>query len=241
MKRFEEARAAAERDLGCRGIGTLGEKSLHLTLKYYFAPDADSHERAVGGFIADAVTEDGIIEIQTRGLCRLKPKLDAFLPCCPVTVVHPVVTKKYLCSVNAEGELLTRRKSPKHETAYTAMREIYTLRDYIGREGFRICLCFAALDEYILKENSKRIKLDRVPTALTELRMLESPADFAELLPNGLAEVFTVQALSKAVHAPELQTRMFVNLLSRLGILEECGRIGRCKQWRRTVSDIIRG
>ena len=99
MDRFPAACAAAARDLGCRGIGTLGEKSLHLTLKYYFAPDPDSHEQTVGGFIADVVTEDGIYEIQTRGLSRLKPKLDAFLPCCPVTVVHPVVTEKYLCSV----------------------------------------------------------------------------------------------------------------------------------------------
>ena len=41
MDRFAEASEAAERDLGCRGIGTLGEKTLHLTLKYYFAPDPE--------------------------------------------------------------------------------------------------------------------------------------------------------------------------------------------------------
>ena len=241
MDRFAAACAAAAPDLGCRGIGTLGEKSLHLTLKYYFAPDTDSHEQTVGGFIADAVTEDGIYEIQTRGLSRLKPKLDAFLPCCPVTVVHPVVTEKYLCSVDANGELIGRRRSPKHESPYTAMREIYTLRDYIGRAGFRICLCMVSLDEYVKKDRAKRTKLDRVPTALHEIIMLESPADYAAMLPETVAEPFTVADIAAAVHAPEMQTRLFVNLLARLGILEECGRTGRYKQWRRTVSDSIRG
>ena len=72
MLEFENAIAAAEQDMGCKGIGTLGEKSLHLALKYYFAPDPETHERQVGGFVADAVTEAGIIEVQTRGLSRLK-------------------------------------------------------------------------------------------------------------------------------------------------------------------------
>ena len=158
-----------------------------------------------------------------------------------MTVVHPVVTEKYLCSVDADGELTGRRRSPKHESPYTAMREIYTLRDYIGRAGFRICLCAVSLDEYVKKDRAKRTKLDRVPTALHEIIMLESPADYAALLPETVAEPFTVADIAAMVHAPEMQTRLFVNLLARLGILEECGRTGRYKQWRRTVSDSIRG
>ena len=78
MRDFDAALKAAERDMGGKGIGTIGEKTLHLALKYYFAPDPETHERPVGGFIADAVTEEGVFEIQTRGLSRLKPKLDAF-------------------------------------------------------------------------------------------------------------------------------------------------------------------
>ncbi len=241
MEKFAAAIASAERDLGCRGIGTLGEKSLHLTLKYYFAPDAESHERAVGGYIADAVTDDGIYEIQTRGLSRLKPKLDAFLPICPVTVVHPVVTEKYLCSVNANGELIGRRRSPKHESPYTAMREIYTLRDYIGCTGFRICLCMVSLNEYVIKERSKRTKLDRVPTSLQGIIMLEELDDYSELLPDSVGEQFTVPDIAAAVHASEMQSRLFVNLLARLGILEEIGKFGRFKKWQRTVSNAIRG
>ncbi len=239
---FEAAIRAAERDMGGRGIGTLGEKTLHLALKYYFAPDPDTHEKKLGGFIADAVTEDGVFEIQTRGLSRLKPKLAAFLPLCPVTVVHPVAVNKQLFRVDAYGELLSQRRSPKHESVYTAMREIYTLRDFIGQEGFQICICAVDLAEYsVLAGKSRRQKLDRVPLALRELYMLQTAGDYAALLPETGLDAFTVEELAERIHAPEMQTRLFISLLVRMGILAEAERIGRKKRWLRYVSDGMRG
>ena len=242
MRDFSEALRAAERDMGCKGIGTMGEKTLHLALKYYFAPDPETHERPLGGYIADAVTEEGVVEIQTRGLSRLKPKLDAFLPLCPVTVVHPVADPKWICRVDEYGEVLSRRKSPKHESVYTALREVYTLRDYLMHPNFRICLCTLSLTEYAVQTGCrKRQKLDRVPEELREFRYLQSIADYAALLPDSLTEPFTVQMLADMIHAPEMQTRMLISLLVRFGILIESGKNGRCKQWRRCVSGIIGG
>ena len=235
MLEFENAIAAAEQDMGCKGIGTLGEKSLHLALKYYFAPDPETHERQVGGFVADAVTETGIIEVQTRGLSRLKPKLDAFLPICPVTVVHPVITDKLLLRVDENGELLSQRKSPKHETVYSAMREIYTLRDYLEHPHFSLCICELELAEYSVQHGrSRREKLDRVPLALRGERRLETPADYAALLPDALAEPFTVPETAALLHTTELSARLFLNLLHRMGIVAEAGRNGRLKCWQRT-------
>ena len=161
MDDFAAAIEAAARDVGCKGIGTLGEKSLHLALKYYFAPDKASHEQPLGQFVADAVTEDGVIEVQTRGLHRLKRKLDAFLPLCPVTVVYPVAEEKLLVRVDENGEVLSQRKSPKHETVFTAMRELYALRDYVQRPGLRMCLAGVKLTEYSVQAGKrKRVKLD---------------------------------------------------------------------------------
>lgn len=242
MEDFAAAIESAKRDIGCKGIGTMAEKSLHLALKYYFAPDADTHERPVGGFIADAVTEDGVIEIQTRGLSRLKPKLDAFLPLCPVTVVHPVAQTKWLCSVDENGVLQSRRKSPKHETVYTAMREVYTLREYLSKQNFRICISALEIAEYSVKRGkTKREKLDREPISLCEIWMLESPADYAALLPQELSEQFTASDLACAVHTTETNARMFLNLLAKMGMIVESGRKSRYKLWKRSVSDAIRG
>ena len=67
------------------GIGTLSEKSVHAVLKNYFAPNADFHEVPIEGYVADIYTGREIIEIQTRQFHRMREKLQAFLPICPVT------------------------------------------------------------------------------------------------------------------------------------------------------------
>lgn len=234
MGDFAAALTAAQRDAGGRGIGTLGEKTLHLALKYYFAPDPETHERPVGGYVADAVTVNGIVEIQTRGLHRLKPKLDAFLPVCPVTVVHPVIADKTLYRVDAAGELLTQRRSPKHENVYSVMREIYTLRQYVTDPRFRICLCELELAEYAVQCGKDcRKKLDRIPLALRRVITLDTPADYAALLPEPMPDPLTAPALAAAVHTPVLPVRLYLNLLGSMGVLAEAGRAGRLKCWKR--------
>lgn len=234
MDDFAAAIAQAHADMGGKGIGTMGEKTLHLALKYYFAPDPESHERPVGGFIADAVTEDGIVEVQTRSLSRLKPKLDAFLPCCPVTVVHPVILSKELRCVDACGELLMLRKSPKHESPLSVMREVYTLREYLADTRFRICLCGIHLAEYRLN-TTRGQKLDREPVSLEMLWMLCGPADYAALLPADLPEELTAAGLAKAARIPEISARCYLNLLGRLGCAKEAGRRKDGKIWRMTA------
>ena len=75
----------------CReGIGRLGEKSVHAVLKYAYEPHPENHEIPLGGYVADILGEDGVIEVQSRDLWKLAPKLRAFLPVCRVTVVCPL-------------------------------------------------------------------------------------------------------------------------------------------------------
>ena len=234
MKRFLEAVDAAAEDVRGRGIGQLGEKMLHLTLKYYFAPDPDTHEKPLGGFIADAVTEDGVIEVQTRGLSRLKPKLAAFLPLCPVTVVHPVTVLRRIRRIDKNGAELSCRRSPKHESVCTAMREVYTLRDFLLHENLRICLIEVETDDLVLDSGRRRKRADRIPISFGEMRMLHSPADYAALLPD-LPEPFTVRDLMDVTGAPEMYVRIFLSTLMRVGAAAECGKTGRMKAYRRLL------
>ncbi len=234
MDRFKAAADAAAEDVRGRGIGQLGEKMLHLMLKYYFAPDPETHERPLGGFIADAVTGEGVIEVQTRGLSRLKPKLSALLPLCPVTVVHPVTVTRHIRRFDENGVQLSYRKSPKHESVYTAMREVYTLRDFLLHENLRICLCDVETDDLVVDNGRQRKRADRIPIHFGEIRMLHSPADYAALLPD-LPEPFTVRDLMDTVCAPEMYVRIFLSTLIRVGVAAECGKNGRMKAYRRLL------
>ena len=229
---FEQAVRLAAADAGKGGIGSMREKSLHLVLKYYFAPDRETHEIPVGGYVADARTADGIIEIQTRSLARLKPKLDVFLREEPVTVVYPIAANTVLCRVDENGELLSRRKSPKHETVYSAMDEIYALRAYLHHERFHLRVVSLEMNGYILDGAKKRERrLDREPTLLNQIFVLDSPADFLALLPD-LPEEFSAKQLADAVHVQVETARRYINILNELGCAECCKRENRAKIWR---------
>ncbi len=125
-------------------IGLLGEKILHAGLKLYFEPNSDFHEVKVSGFVADICNAEGIIEIQTRSLGKLKRKLEVFLQNVPVTIIYPIAHTKYLCWVDEEtGTVTGRRKSPKTGSAWDLFRELYPLRSFLTHPNFCVC---AAVD-----------------------------------------------------------------------------------------------
>ncbi|MBE6846594.1 MAG: hypothetical protein E7503_00455 [Ruminococcus sp.] len=239
-ERFSAALDAAAGDLGCKGIGTLRERTLHLALKYYFAPDPLTHEQSVGGFVADAVTEDGVIEVQTRSFIRLKEKLRAFLEVCPVTVVHPIAAPRWVVWVDENGVVQSRRRSPKKESVYTVLSEIYSLRELIGHPGLRFALCSVEVEQYRCMNGygkQKKIRgehIDRVPIALHGIQMLETPVDYLGLLPCTLPDTFVAAEAAAGCSCGETEARMLLNLLERLGMTEKIGKRQKCNLWRLT-------
>lgn len=214
-------------------IGTLGEKSLHAVLKLYYEPDITRHEQQIGAHIADIVNEDGIIEIQTRNLSALRPKLNAFLNICRVTVVHPVIASKRIISINGDtGEVISVRKSPKHGTIYSEIRELYTLREFLTRENIALRFPLLAADEYrtfgvrTKRRKKQRTKSgeyisDTLPTNIIDEIRLDKPSDYAIFLPEGLPAKFTTHQFAAAAETDEQSARMTINLLIRTGQLDQ--------------------
>ena len=130
-------------------IGTLGEKTLHLVLKFALEPDQANHEIKVGNFYADIKNENGIIEIQTRNFNTLRKKLTLFLEENIVTIVFPVAQKKYLLWIdNENGEVTKRRKSPKNGSAYEIFFELYRIKQFLTHPNLRFKIILINLVEY---------------------------------------------------------------------------------------------
>ena len=193
-ERFLQARKEAlGRVGGAGGIGTLSEKALHAALKSYYEPDFESREVKVGGFVADIVGENGIIEIQTRGFDRLSRKLDVFLEAARVTVVYPVVPKRGLCWVDPEtGEIFEKRKSPKKGAAYDVFPELYKIKNQLMHPNFRLCIPllevtdYKYLDGYGKQKKLRATRGERIPEALLGEVICESRWDYLNLLPGAV-------------------------------------------------------
>ncbi|NLZ47128.1 MAG: hypothetical protein GX896_10605 [Clostridiales bacterium] len=215
-----------------KGIGTLGEKTVHAVLKAYYEPDEDSQEIRIGSYVADIVGEDGIIEIQTRQLGKLKKKLECFLEFTDVTVIYPVPKIKYLTWLDTEtGELTKSRKSPAQPDEYSVFRELYPLRKFIKNPRFHFVICFMEVEEIRnlngWSQNKKRgsTRFDRIPKRIIEEMRFDSAEDYWRFLPIELNENFSSSQYAKMCNIPRDTARLVLNVLTEVGLVYRTGKL----------------
>ncbi len=220
------ARALAENGEGYAGIGRLSEKTLHRTLKLYFEPDGQKHEIEFLGSVADIKNEGGIVEIQRAAFSYLTPKLNRFLPHCPVTVVHPIVAKKRVKRLDPEsGEISFSGRTVKGKTVFDSALEIYKIREFIGREGFTLVLLLLDCDEYRIPDKSSRRgrggerRLEAIPNEIIAEYVLKSPTDYLTLMPEGLSDSFTEAEFRVAAKSRSRYAYYYLRLLVDLKLL----------------------
>ena len=227
------------------GIGTYGEKTVHSVLKNYFEPYADSHEQKIGGFVADIVGEDGIIEIQTAGFDKLRKKLECFLKVSRVTVVHPIPKNKWLIPIDPDsGEVGRKRKSPKTGTPYDIFPELYKIKMFLKDENLRICIVMLDVEEYRcppeetgLKRGRRKgyTRYDRVPVVLQEEIHLDELSDWGYFIPDGLPQEYTSKMFAQKAKLHTGSAQLVLNILNEKGVVERVGKDGRSYLYRTVI------
>ena len=155
-------------------FSTLSERTLHRAVKDYLEPDRRYQEVPVAGFVADIFRDGQLLEVQTGSVTPLVKKLLRLPEEYPVTIVLPIVREKTLVTLSEEGELLSRRRSPKKGGWWEAYYQLPRLLPLAERPGVRLRLILVDADEYRTETPSKRVgrslcrRLDRVPTAFGE-------------------------------------------------------------------------
>lgn len=222
------------------GIGTLGEKSIHAVLKYYFDENPDTHEQSVGDSVADIVGADGVIEIQTRMFQRLNRKLDALLPVCPVTVVYPVVRRKRLIWIEPQtGEALHVGGYRQFQKDVAVFSELTRIRAHLLHPHFRLVIAAMEAEDYRLADGygeqhrRRATKLDRIPTRLLELRTFESSADYRAFLPGELPDPIDSALYGAYWRIPVVQAQSALRILEQMRLIRSSGKMGRRKQYAR--------
>lgn len=232
--RFAEAIAKVEADRLREGIGTLGEKTLHAVLKHFYQPDPTYHERKIGSYFADIAKDGEIIEIQTRGVYRLKKKVAAFLEMgYRVNVVHPVPRTRRIYWIDSEGNLSDGRKSPKTGRPHSAAAELASLDSLVGdpRLTFTVLLLdvedFRNLDGWGRGGKRGSTRFERMPIAYAQEITLSAPEDWRALLPVGLSSPFTAAQFNKKGGYPARGGYYALKLFEQLGLIRRAGTKGK--------------
>lgn len=227
------------------GVGTLSEKTVHAVLKYYYVPNEAYHEIKVGNYVADALFDGEIYEIQSKSFFTMKNKLDLFLKDHDVTIIYPIPISKTISYIDPDtGEISKPVKSSKKGKLYDIVPEIYGIKDYLKNKKLHFILCFIEMDEYKIldgwsKDKKKgATKMDRTPRKIIGEFRIDKKRDFINLLPgytNGRRDKdcpipveFTTKDIAEltGVHVSYAQT--LLNVLCSLGLTYKIGTKGRC-------------
>lgn len=242
MKAVERAQS---RERGMHGsVGTQNEKLIHAALKNYYAPFSDEQEIKIGSFFADAVSEDGIFEIQTKALYRLIPKLRTFLEFTRVNVVHPVISESRTLFINSDsGEVVSQSVPRKTRSLLDVFEELYSLREFIPNENLTVIIVRLRVEKRVYFKGEKipdmrsrtarkKYVIEKYPLQLIEEIRLENPRDYGRFLPDKLPESFTKAELSKA--ARESKSSLRTEVLRSAGIIEKIGKTGNSFIYKRS-------
>lgn len=208
-------------------IGKLREGPLHASLKQWYARPGDEIEVAVDGFVIDIVRDGLLIEIQTRGFSSMKEKLAALLEGGhDVRIVHPIPLDKWIVKIGEGGEILSRRRSPKHGMPSDIFTELVSFPDLMAHQGMEIELVL--IEEEEIRRHEPDGPWRRKGWAVVERRLVEvieamrlsGMNDLADLLPSGLPGTFTTADLADGLSRRRRTAQQMAYCLRELNLIE---------------------
>ncbi len=242
------------------GIGTLGEKQMHATIKRFICPDETCHEipldkgeRAgeIGEdgkkikkrrFVADILKDGNVYEIQTGALLPLRDKIKWILENTDynVTVIHPIAETKWVNMLNNKsGEIEKRYRSRVKGKLNDIAPELYAIKDFINSPRFCLVILMMEAEQYMknLAKNGrsrpKYRKYELIPVNLLRAHIFRSLEDYKVFIPDALEGEFTVKTFSSLSKIRGMDAYSTVHSLCDMRLLEECGRIGRAAAFRK--------
>jgi hypothetical protein len=232
-------------------IGTLAEKSLHAQLKQLYTQPGDLLEHTLDGYVIDiarpSAGEDepdfACIEIQTRGLAKMTPKLRTLLARRRVHVVVPIAQETTIVRVDGSGALISRRKSPKHGSVLQVFAELVSLPTLLADPRFTLEVLLTR-EEQIWRDDGlgswrrKRWSIyDRRLLAVTGSTLLTCPDDCAALLPGHLPDGFTCRDLAAAAGLQHALAQKMAYCLRQMGLITVIGKQGNALVYARSHAD----
>ncbi len=208
------------------------EGPLHAAVKAHLRTPGDEVEVPVGRFVIDLVRADGeLIEIQTGGFGPLGAKLDALLDDHRMRIVHPVAAECQIIRVDAHGEVVARRRSPKRGSALQLFDKLVAFPALLSHPNLKVEVVLLREDHI---RGARPVTLRGRTRDPGERRLVEildrievgSPPDLLELLPPLPGRPFSTRELASWTGCGVVLAQRAVYCLRLSGLLEPAGKRG---------------
>jgi len=224
-------------------IGRLNESPLHAALKHALAPAGSAFEVEVDGFVIDAVHGELLIEVQTRNVGAMRPKLARLLQRHRIRLVIPVACGRWIVRRGSDGAADVRRRSPKRGDELDALAALVGIPGLLAHPNLEVEVTLVHDEEARVHQPGRAwrrggwVTVERRLLSIERRTLMREPVDWLRVLPPGLPERFTTLDLAagRATRRTVAQRAAFV--LREAGAIVGDGRIGRANAYRITAGD----
>ncbi|MBX3000873.1 MAG: hypothetical protein KF893_20290 [Caldilineaceae bacterium] len=220
-------------------IGTLNENPLHAALKEWYAQPGDATEVALGGYVIDIVQGNRLIEIQTGAFNPIRRKLSALLADHRVRLVHPIAAQKWIVKTGEDGEIVSRRRSPKRGGICDLFKPLVSISHLLDHPHFELEALLIEMEEvqhYDGKRGWRRrgwVVTERKLLNVADRRVFTSAADLADLLSDRLPVPFSTADLAADLQIPRRLAQQMAYCLRRMEQVEIVGKTGNAHLYQR--------
>ena len=220
-------------------IGILNEGPLHAALKAAYVANGGEAEVPVQTFVADAVRNGVMYEIQTGSFSGLGRKMAALAEVGPVVLVHPIAgTKTIIKQPQQDGARAQTRKSPKHGQLVHIVNELVYIPQMLNHPNFAVEAVLTEERElrcYDPRKNRRRggwRVLERRLVRIEEGLRINTMADLYDFLQADLVEPFSTRDLAAALAQPLHIAQKMAYCLRHAGVTEITGKQGNALLYR---------
>lgn len=213
-------------------IGQLHESSLHSSLKDWVAQPGDRVEVVLDNHVIDVMRDNTLIEIQTGNFSSFGRKIRKLVDTHPIKVLYPIPIRKWIVRQDQNGQVISRRKSPKKGNLYEVFSELVRVPDLLPHPNFEMNIAFIWQEDIFLDDGkgSWRRKgwsiADRRLLDVKEVTSLTFPDSYLELIPEFPDGSFTNKDLAAALKIRLNLAQKMTYTLRKVNVLGLSGKKG---------------
>lgn len=214
-------------------IGILKERSLHASIKEWYAQPGDQLEVPFEGFVIDIIRNNLLIEIQTGNFSSLKNKLQVLGRNNLIEIVFPIAENKWIVKQGVDGTQISRRKSPKRGKIEDLFGQLIYIPAEIIQDNIRLTVLLIDINEIWIDDGKgswrrkKWSKTDQKLLGANNSFTFNKPIDFQNLLSPAISLIFTAKELSINNSITIKQAQKMCYALRKMKIIEYVGKRGR--------------
>jgi 8-oxo-dGTP pyrophosphatase MutT (NUDIX family)/predicted transcriptional regulator len=213
-------------------INTQNESSLHFQLKNWYKQTGDELEKEVDGYIIDLVRNDRLIEIQTANFASLKKKLRKLIFSHKITLVYPVAQTKWILQLDAEHQLVSRRRSPRRGRPVDIFYELVSLPQLITHPNFSLEILLCEIEEIRIDDGKGSYRrqgksiADRKLLQVNEQLRFDNAVQILEMFLSDLPEPISSRSLAKEFKISRSSAQKMAYALRKMGVIRQIGKRG---------------